>query len=423
MRKLILYFALVVLQCETSIANETTDCPDWREIRRVLLDVDRYSWQSIKDLRTFEEPCIDSESYRTLAQYLATIEGKIGNHETGLMWMDRFKQNVDYSVKPLEKFTVIEAIPYIVERAVDHRIVITNERHHASTDRLLPLFLLKPLYEQGFRYLAVETLNESHTINKLGYPTRYDGYYSNDVVYAQLLRSARSMGYEIVAYEQEDDQRAPEDPENPINRYDERDSWQAKNIISRTFKGDPKAKVLIHCGYGHVSESMLTRSTPMALFLKNLTGLDPLTISQTHFSERSESEREHPWRKQAIDLDLLDETPKVLMSPQGDLIRYSKSVDIEAIGLRTTYEQGRPIWMRMNGTRQPVQISTAACENRSCILEVFDPTEDEYAIPYDRLEVDHNSTATVYIPADVLLSIRTMDLDANLLELQSVIVE
>ncbi len=420
MTRLIVYIVIGVILCGISSANGPVDCPDWRTIYSTLYKFDRFSWQPLKELRSFVQPCTEHENFRSVAIYLGTFEGKVGNHSSSLRWFDQADTEYVSTAKPLNEFTVVEAIPYIIDRSKNHQIVITNERHHVSTDRLLPLSLLAPLYEQGFRYLAVETLAADHSINELGYPTVYDGYYSNDVVYAQLLRSARDMGYKIVAYEIEDDQKAPEDPKNPINRYDERDSWQAKNIISRTFDADPEAKVLIHCGYGHVSEGMLTRSTPMARFLKDYTGLDPLTIGQTHFSERYETEREHPWRRQAASLGLLGDTPRVLMNPQGNLIRDLKSIDIEVIGLQTRYKHGRPIWMSMGGIRQPISIDTPKCVNRSCVIEAFDPEEDEYAIPYDRLEVDHSTTAVLYVPPWTPLNIRIMDLDANVLGLRSV---
>ena len=161
----------------------------------------------------------------------------------------------------------------------------------------------------------------------------------------------------------------------------------------------------------------------MGYVLKELTGLDPLTISQIYYSERSVPEREHPRRRQATSLGLLGDTPKVLMKPQDKLVGAGKSIDIRVVGLRTRYEHGRPIWMSMGGIRQPLMIDTPECENRSCVLEAFDPTEDEQAIPYDRLEVVHSSTGTVYLPPKIPLNIRIMDLDANVLDLRSVIAD
>ena len=414
MRRFIL-FCLFIFVSPISIANEVQQCPKWWQIRHIYLDTERFTWQSIRKLRVLEQPCIDAEEYRTLAQYLATIEGKIGNHHAGLKWMDRFHGNSNSTAKPLDDFVAIDAIPYIVKRAQVHRIVVTNERHHASSDRLLPLYLLKPLKNQGFKYLAVETLSSDHTINELGYAKTQDGYYSNDVVYAELLRTARAIGYEIIAYEQEHEQIAPEDPDKPINRSTERDHWQAKNIISRVFEKDPNAKILIHCGYGHVSERKLRNSTPMTYFLKNLTGLDPLTISQTHYSERGESKKEHPRRKQVANQGLLDDNPKVLLTYENDLIGSGTGADIGVIGLRTRYENGRPVWMRMGGIRQPISASTPECIDHRCIVEVIDPNEVEDAVPFDRLEVAHSNRTTLYVPANKTLKMRVMDLDGNIL--------
>ena len=413
--KNVVWSVLLAFVVGTSTAEEQNDCPDWWIIHSIYLDFDQFTWQSIANLRALAQPCVGDESYRTLAVYLATLEGKIGNHQSGLLWMDRFHANKSREANTLPDFKAKNAIPYILDRAKNHRIVVTNERHHASSDRLLPLHLLESLYDQGFRYLAVETLSNDHTINKLGYATLYDGYYSNDVVYAQLLRSARELGFEIVAYERERDQVALEDPENPINRSSERDRLQAKNIISRIFDKDPDAKVLIHCGYGHVNEEMLSRSTPMTRFLKDMTGRDPLSISQVNFSERHSSDQESPWRRQAANQGFLSDHPIVLVDSHDNLIDFRTGVDIEVVGLKTKYENGRPFWMRMGGIRSPKIIETPECLSRSCVVEVFDPTEDEHAVPYDRLEIERSNNATVYVPSVDSLKLRIMDLNGNIL--------
>ena len=153
----------------------------------------------------------------------------------------------------------------------------------------------------------------------------------------------------------------------------------------------------------------------MTYFLKSMTGLDPLTISQTHYSERSVPEKEHPWRRQAAERGLLGDRQKVLMNSKNNPVGSGSHIDIPIFGLHTRYENKRPVWMSMGGIRQPVMISTAECENRSCVVEVFDPTVNENAIPFDRLEVVHSNIALVYIPANKIFKIRILDLDGNIL--------
>lgn len=78
-------------------------------------------------------------------------------------------------------------------------------------DRLLTLELLEPLRDRGFTHLALEALWWGDPINERGYPTDETGYYVNDVVFAELVRTALALGYELIPYEIEPEQRGLEE--------------------------------------------------------------------------------------------------------------------------------------------------------------------------------------------------------------------
>ena len=165
-----------------------------------------------------------------------------------------------------------DAVSYIVNRSSEHGMIMVNERHHVSNDRLLTLSLLEPLYHRGYRYLAIEAMWPGDEINQRGYPTKNTGYYVNDVVFAEMLRVALSLGYEIVAYEIEEHQKNKADSRNDQVR---RDYWQARNLIDRTLGKDSEAKVLVHCGWEHLQEQKTSNWQPMAYFVREITEVDP----------------------------------------------------------------------------------------------------------------------------------------------------
>ena len=137
-------------------------------------------------------------------QLRAHAESLIGDHRAALAARDRLhhlsSRHARTELPPGTRS--IPALPTIEERAANHRFVMVNERHHVSTERLLTLALLQPLYEQGFRYLAAEALwEEEGELGRRGYPIRESGAYVNGVVFGELLRAALALGYEIVPYE------------------------------------------------------------------------------------------------------------------------------------------------------------------------------------------------------------------------------
>lgn len=380
-----------------------------------------YSWLPLEILRSYEASCNDDSEYRLYySQMRATLESKVGNHRDALVFND-WRGNDYYTKEDLPpSVRAAPALPYIVEHAAQTNFVVVNERHHVGSDRLLTLELLEPLYAHGFRYLAVETLGYWDEINERGYPVASSGYYSNEVVFGQMLRTALQLGFEVVSYEIENSQWAPEDPDDPVNRQIERDLTQAQNIVARTTAKDASARVLIHCGYGHVRETKSSNWSPMAYFLKELTKADPLTIDQVEFSERSTLSQAHPWRQEADKRGLLNGSPFVLLDLNGTRIDTDSDTDIEVFGLRTHYEHGRPSWMRMGGTREPVWFNTPECVEQVCIVEAMDPHEDDHAVPYDRIEANHIDRVVLFLPPNRKFDIRILDLQTNTLAVHSI---
>ena len=153
-------------------------------------------------LRQMESSCVGSDNERTYWHMRATMENLLGKHRTALEYYDRAVggrragQNLPANAESRP------ALAYIAARAAGHRVVMVNERHHVSTERLLTLELLRPLYEQGFRYLAAEALWDGEDqLNRRSYPIRETGGYVSDVVFGELLREAIAIGYEVVPYE------------------------------------------------------------------------------------------------------------------------------------------------------------------------------------------------------------------------------
>lgn len=377
--------------------NTGADCGRGALQELATAEYERGVWWPIAPFRELEDICGSgpgSSAYRFLR---AQLESFVGNHRSALVYADRQSGRSTQLQELPSPVTSVSAVPYVTERARGHRIVMVNERRHAPPDRLLTMALLEPLSEQGFKYLAVEAVWAGDPVNARGYPVAQTGYYVNDVVFAELVRSAMQLNYRIVAYDMEKDQRAPSDRPKQINRQEERDSWQAKNILARVFDVDKDTKLLVHLGYDHLLESRTDAWAPMAHFLRQLTGLDPLTIDQTVFSERGTHELEHPLRVSARQHGFLGDEAVVLLDSNGEPVGSGEPVDLNVFGLVTRYAKGRPVWMGMGDRRQAIDFITPECRTRVCIVEARNATlTDE--VPYDRVEVRHTERTVLYVP-------------------------
>lgn len=238
----------------------------------------------------------------------------------------------------------VSAKAYILQQAPRQRIIILNEAHHNPRHRVFTASLLKGLYQAGFRYLGAETLAYPDSmLNKRKYPLLGSGYYTKEPQYGNLIREALDLGYRVFPYEA----RTKEDLSSGKNR----ELAQAR-IIAQLVEQDPQAKILLHCGYDHVVEVPLTNSWQKAMAgrVKELTGIDPLTIDQQQWTEMSQPAKEHPLY-QVMTLTSSSVFLNQQQEPYPGLAL--GRTDLQVAHPRTQYKHGRPDWLLRGGAYKP----------------------------------------------------------------------
>ncbi|WP_151087265.1 TraB/GumN family protein [Hymenobacter baengnokdamensis] len=158
------------------------------------------------------------------------------------------------------------AVATILAQTQHRQVVMFNEEHTQPRGRWLVGSLLPALYQQGFRYLALEALDavDSAGLRQRGYPVAASGFYTNEPHFGNLIRRAQQLGFHIVAYDTMSADR-------------ERD--EARNLLAATLGPHPGARVVVLAGHGHLNESSTAQT--MATWVRKLSGIDPLTIEQT----------------------------------------------------------------------------------------------------------------------------------------------
>lgn len=331
-------------------------------------------------------------------QVRAWTESFVGEHAAALRFFDatgsmRYDSTgtLPGGVRP------VHAARYIAEAADDARVVMVNEVHHDASSRLLTLELLPLLYEKGFRYLAAEAFESTDTaLSERGYPVDSSGLYTREPVFAALVREAARLGYTLVPYEIEAHDVVEDDT---LSYQQRRDYAQAANLAARTVEIDPEARVLVHAGYAHVHEAATDYWHPMALYFRERTGIDPLTVDQTRLGEMSAPAYEHPAYRAADAAGLLGDRPAVLLTEAGTPLAPSDApVDLQVFRPRAGVALGRPVWLAHLPDRTPISLDLAVCTAPVCEVTVTRLGEDEAAVPYDRVVLSRGETATVYVP-------------------------
>ena len=239
-----------------------------------------------------------------------------------------------------------DARRYISFLARNYRVIMINEAHNKPQHRAFMLSLLDDMYKKGFRYLAMEMLNNysNHSLEKL---TPLTGDYSSEPVAGELIRTAIDMGFKLVSYE---------DTAANAHSARQRDSIQALNIY-KIILADSTARILVYGGYGHIAERNISEEyIPMGMAFKKISGIDPLTIDQVNMTEGSDFAYGKVFYDAYTQKFSLNSPSIALMDEQPVDVTSSSLYDLCVIHPPTIYKDSRPGWLNLNGRRQPLYI-------------------------------------------------------------------
>jgi hypothetical protein len=266
---------------------------------------------------------------------------------------------------------------YLVEQAKKHQLFIINESHHNPLHRAFTQSLLADLYQQGYRYLALEALDQNDSlINQRKYPLQESGYYTKEPQMGNLIREALRLGYTVFGYDSEGNGR-------------EREIGQARNI-QRMLQKDPKAKMLIHCGFDHVNEGPSPAwEKAMAGRLKEFTGLDPFTVDQESLTPTSAPRFDEPFLQLSnvpYPAVYFHKTTKAPFTGIGS----ERTVDAVVVHPKTKLVNGRPSWLWIDG-RKPYKLTSKQITIGYPVLALaYKQGEAFNAVPLDAVEI-HNA--------------------------------
>ena len=303
-----------------------------------------------------------------------------------------------------------DAVDAIATLATHERLVMLNEAHHDAHTRQLTLALLPRLRELGFGYLAVEALGDKDPgLARRGYPTMDSGsQYLREPLYGEIIRTALRLGFVVVPYDS--------DATDPSKR----EAEQATNIYRKVFTTDPQARLFVHAGYAHIDKAKgrLGDLEPMAMRLKALSGLEPLSIDQTQFRDigsKNELDAYHQlitrfqpklpavvsnretgriWSASPRQYDVSVILPEEYGRTETGLVPAWLTFGLEGIRVQRTGQAfPRPSWLTLGGRRQAVAVSATLCKvTRPCVVEARYSDEPNDAVAADRYAFVYTET-------------------------------
>ncbi|OOG52558.1 hypothetical protein B0E47_14750 [Rhodanobacter sp. B05] len=270
----------------------------------------------------------------------------------------------------------LEAIP---ELASKYQLVYLNEAHNIPLTRTLTVQLLGKLRQEGFDYFAVETIYQTDTkLQSRGYPTSKSGFYTEEPISAEMVRTALKLGFKVLGYEALSDATG-----------DAREAEQARNIYNSVFKKDPHARLVVEAGYAHVQKSGgFLGGSSMAEHLFKLSRINGLSVEQTMLIPHPVKSDDHPDYSAIIE-QLHPTTPIVFVDDAGKPWSLRPGYDVSVVFPPQKMRRGRPTWLSIGDLRQPFFVSGDRCEHHyPCMVEARYANEGPDAIPADRMVLD-----------------------------------
>jgi tetratricopeptide (TPR) repeat protein len=376
-------------------------------------------------LQKREADYLASEQWRGMFHdMMAYAHSFVGNYAEAITAYDKGLNKEplkELNSSTLDSYSPQNALDLIRSVADKEQVIMINEQHYVPMHRAFTTQILPLLYAEGFRYLAVEAVNERDAqINERGYPIYQTGLYTSEPIFGDMLRTALKLGFKIIPYEYQGKCQAK--PDNPYFCQNERERGQAQNIYDRILRQHPDAKVLVHAGPGHVQEYTSKEVTIMAAHFKEISKINPFTIDQTEMLEHSAPEYEEPDYRYATRKGLIKE-PTIFVSAKGDFWKNKNgqfsTVDAQIFHPRVSYQRGRPGWLRMKGLRKPYAIDKSVWLRRDkdapspssemLLVQAFIAEEAEGAVPVDQVIISGSKEKPVLMLREGAYRFRIID--------------
>lgn len=337
-------------------------------------------------------PQLSTDDRIVALQVFASLENELGLYNEALRDFPFNNRNAPKVALPQpDQWQLADAADAVARLARDRRIVLINEAHHDAHTRELTLALLPRLRAEGFTHFAAEALLDSDTgLAGRGYPVTSSGSeYLHEPIYGELIRRALMLGFVVVPYESE----APD-----LAR---REEEQARHLYERVLRDNPSARLFVHAGYAHIDRSpgnLGANVRPMAMVLRQLSGIDPLSVDQTRWRDLGDTGGDDAYHQ--LIARYAPDRPSVLLrrddgSPwSSDPARH----DVEVL-LPVPEGQRRPRWLTLGGTRLPRMVSGDLCgRHLPCTVDARYANESADAIPADRYTfIKPDTTASLYL--------------------------
>jgi hypothetical protein len=315
---------------------------------------------------------IDLTVHRNENQLAAMIDTFVGRYDDAVARMRANSLDSAGEVPvecPASPWRREDAVDWLATGVADARVLLVNEAHNLPVTRALLYRMLPVLRARGFDTLAMETLRPTKHAGELadtalvrrGYPLDGidTGMYVREPIDGELVRSALSLGFRLVAYDSDDSG-------------DARELAQATHLAA-VLSARPGARMVVIAGYAHITRDwMAGHLRPMVA--GKVVAVDQIDALGGCIGQRA---------SRAADAN----RPFVYVQANGQAwAMRPQAYEISVVTPpRASANDTRPRWPDLGKARKRFPLRRGICAGHDpCLVEARYANEGDMAVPADR---------------------------------------
>ncbi len=336
MKKIYILLLFAVLTFQSALAQNN----DLKHPSAVAKE-DGFSYRSLLKLLNMDSVYIGSKFESGYHDWLGILYSRVGRYKDARREADAVGTMFVSPMRFAHNYKDVKAVPLsqVMDSIIENnRVIMMNEMHFNPISRAFLISWLEKCYQNGYRYLAVETLRASDSLlnQRRTVLLGETGWYSDEPVFGDLFRTALNMGYTLVPYEGD-------------GFGVDREVNQAKNLVKNILDKDPEAKFLLLGGFGHIADR--NGWYTMGRYFKEQSGIDPFTINCILAFDDPYGETDS---LQTVYYDLIDNMPVREPIFLYDTVKHiypcTAGMDVTCCLPRTRFiEDNIPDWKLYNG--------------------------------------------------------------------------
>lgn len=289
------------------------------------------------------------------------------------------KYNVD-SLFSIYRSSIESPAPAAITRiAAQNDVFLLDELHHLPQHRVFLHSILKELYSNGYRYLALEALFEDIMGTKnLSVDA---GVYTKEPNFANMIKEALQLGFHVFGYEGTD-----------FSTNTVRDSIAASNILK---KWNPSlGKLIVYGGPAHIVKNESSWGKSVGYWLTK-GGYKTFSATQSGLYYSDQTEYVHPYYTFNK-----NKYPVVLTTADQQYFSSRAGVDVMIIHPVTKMVNGLPNWLlNLHPQIKPVSLNAIFQPTVASFCRVYSAIGyNEKAVPVGIYQVNVGMQQNLVLP-------------------------